>query len=62
VRSLFGAQNVGVENPSWMSGSLQLLPNLQLPWNRVLIIVFALAVLVALCRLVWNLTSKAAVD
>jgi urea transport system permease protein len=52
VRSLFGAQNVGVENPSWMSGSLQLLPNLQLPWNRVLIIVFAAAVLVGMALLI----------
>jgi urea transport system permease protein len=52
VRSLFGAQNVGVENPSWMSGSLQLLPNLQLPWNRVLIIVFALAVLLGVALLI----------
>jgi urea transport system permease protein len=52
VRSLFGAQNVGVENPSWMSGSLQLLPNLQLPWNRVLIIAFAAAVLVGMALLI----------
>jgi len=52
VRSLFGAQNVGVENPSWMSGSLQLLPNLQLPWNRVLIIVFAASVLVGMALLI----------
>ena len=52
VRSLFGAQNVGVENPSWMSGSLQLLPNLQLPWNRVLIIVFAAAVLIGVALLI----------
>ncbi len=52
VRSLFGAQNVGVENPSWMSGSWQLLPNLQLPWNRVLIIVFAAAVLVGMALLI----------
>ena len=52
VRTLFGAQNVGVENPSWMSGSLQLLPNLQLPWNRVLIIVFAAAVLVGMALLI----------
>ncbi|PUE09833.1 urea ABC transporter permease subunit UrtB [Limnohabitans sp. T6-20] len=52
VRSLFGAQNVGVENPSWMSGSLQLLPNLQLPWNRVLIIVFAAAVLMGMALLI----------
>ena len=52
VRSLFGAQNVGVENPSWMSGSLQLMSNLQLPWNRVLIIGFALAVLLGMSLLI----------
>jgi len=52
VRSLFGAQNVGVENPSWMSGSLQLLPNLQLPWNRLIIIAFAAAVLVGMALLI----------
>ena len=45
VRSLFGAQNVGVENPSWMSGGVALLPNLTLPYNRIAIIVFAFAVL-----------------
>jgi urea transport system permease protein len=47
VRSLFGAQNVGVENPRWMSGAIQILPNLQLPWNRILIVGFALIVLMA---------------
>jgi len=52
VRSLFGAQNVGVENPSWMSGALPLLPNLQLPWNRMLIIVFAVAVLIGVALLI----------
>jgi len=52
VRSLFGAQNVGVENPSWMSGSVQLMSNLQLPWNRVLIIGFALAVLLGMSLLI----------
>ncbi|MCX7891961.1 MAG: urea ABC transporter permease subunit UrtB [Burkholderiales bacterium] len=45
VRSLFGAQNVQVENPAWMSGGIQALPNLVLPWNRIVIIVFAFAVL-----------------
>ena len=52
VRSLFGAQNVGVENPAWMSGSLQLLPNLQLPWNRLIIIAFAAAVLLGMALLI----------
>ncbi len=47
VRSLFGAQNVGVENPSWMSGGIAVSGDLQLPWNRVLIVVFALVVLAA---------------
>jgi urea transport system permease protein len=45
VRSLFGAQNVGVENPTWMSGGLTVLGDLSLPWNRLFIIAFALAVL-----------------
>ena len=44
VRSLFGAQNVGLENPAWMSGGWQLLPHLTLPWNRVVIVAFAAAV------------------
>ncbi|MFD0668862.1 urea ABC transporter permease subunit UrtB [Ramlibacter sp. MAHUQ-53] len=45
VRSVFGAQNVGVENPSWMSGGVAVMGSLQLPWNRIVIIGFALAVL-----------------
>jgi urea transport system permease protein len=45
VRTVFGAQNVGVENPSWMSGSFALLPNLALPYNRLMIVLFAALVL-----------------
>ena len=41
VRSLFGAQNVGVENPSWMSGGCHDAGNVTLPWNRICIIIFA---------------------
>jgi urea transport system permease protein len=52
VRSLFGAQNVGVENPSWMSGGVVLMGNLTLPWNRIVIIAFALAVLLAVTVLI----------
>jgi urea transport system permease protein len=52
VRSLFGAQNVGVENPSWMSGGVQLMDNLQLPWNRILIVAFAMAVLAGMAYLI----------
>ena len=52
VRSLFGAQNVAVENPAWMSGGWQLLANLTLPWNRLVIIAFALAVLAGMALLI----------
>jgi urea transport system permease protein len=52
VRSIFGAQNVGVENPSWMSGGWQVLPNLMLPYNRLIIIGFAFAVLAGVAYLI----------
>jgi len=48
VRSLFGAQNVGVENPGWMSGGFTMLSNVTLPWNRIGIIIFAALVLLAM--------------
>ncbi len=54
VRTLFGAQNVGVENPSWMSGGVQLMGNLSLPYNRLVIVGFAFAVLAG----VWFLIEK----
>lgn len=52
VRSLFGAQNVGVENPTWMSGGITLMGSLTLPWNRIVIVAFALAVLLAVALLI----------
>ncbi len=52
VRSIFGAQNVGVENPSWMSGGVQLLGNLSLPYNRLVIVGFAAFVLAAVAWLI----------
>ena len=54
VRSFFGAQNVRVENPVWMSGGVEILANVVLPWNRVIIIGFALAVLL----LMWFLLTR----
>jgi urea transport system permease protein len=45
VRTLFGAQNVGVENPAWMSGSVTLAASLSLPLNRIVIILFSALVL-----------------
>ncbi|HEY8358369.1 MAG TPA: urea ABC transporter permease subunit UrtB, partial [Ramlibacter sp.] len=52
VRTIFGAQNVGVENPSWMSGGIVLMGNVQLPWNRIVIIGFAFAVLFGMALLI----------
>jgi urea transport system permease protein len=55
VRILFGAQNVQVSNPSWMSGGVAIMPNLILPFNRIAIMIFALAV-VGIASLVLNRT------
>jgi urea transport system permease protein len=52
VRSIFGAQNVGVENPSWMSGGVQVMANLTLPYNRLVIIAFAGLVLLGMALLI----------
>jgi len=41
VRTLFGAQNVEVANPSWMSGGFNLGADIVLPYNRIAIIFFA---------------------
>jgi len=54
ARVLFGAQNVEVANPSWMSGGIEVMPNLILPWNRIIIVGFALFVLF----LVWVLMNR----
>lgn len=47
VRSIFGPTNREVGNPSWMSGAFDL-GGLTITWNRLWIIVFALAVFAAL--------------
>jgi len=47
VRTIFGAQNVQVQNPSWMSGGFEIMTNVVLPWSRVVIIAFAGSVLLA---------------
>jgi urea transport system permease protein len=52
VRTIFGAQNVGVENPSWLSGGVQVLPNLVLPYNRLAILAFAALVLLGMALLI----------
>ena len=54
VRTIFGAQNVEVANPSWMSGGVTVLGSLVLPYNRIVIIVFALVVVSS----VWLVLNK----
>jgi len=53
VRQIFGAQNVEVANPSWMSGGIAL-PNLVLPYNRIVIIGFSMFVLL----LMWVILNR----
>jgi urea transport system permease protein len=53
VRQVFGAQNVEVANPSWMSGGIEF-TNVTLPYSRIAIILFALAVLAAM----WLVLSR----
>ncbi len=53
-RTLFGAQNVEVENPAWLSGGFALAGGLVIPYNRVVIIGFAFAVLLA----VWLMLTR----
>lgn len=45
VRMTFGAQNLEVANPAWLSGGVQVFANLILPWNRIAVLVFVLLVL-----------------
>lgn len=54
ARVIFGAQNVELANPEWMSGGVELMAGLVLPWNRIVIIGFSLGVLL----LVWLLMNK----
>jgi urea transport system permease protein len=54
VRTIFGAANVQVENPSWMSGGIEAMTGVVLPLNRVVIIVFAALVLLAM----WLLLTR----
>lgn len=54
VRSIFGAQNVEVANPSWMSGGVTVMGSLVLSYNRIVIIFFALFVVAA----VWVILNK----
>jgi urea transport system permease protein len=54
TRMIFGAQNVQVENPAWMSGGVTVLPGLILPYNRLAILAFSLIVV----GIAWTVLTK----
>ncbi|HVW23724.1 MAG TPA: urea ABC transporter permease subunit UrtB [Polyangiaceae bacterium] len=43
VRMVYGAQNVTVENPSWLAGGVETLPGLVLTYSRLAVIAFSVA-------------------
>ena len=54
VRLLFGAQNVEVANPSYLSGGVEVFHGIVLPYNRIAIILFVVFVVVS----VWMSLQK----
>jgi urea transport system permease protein len=54
ARVIFGPQNVEVANPVWMSGGIEIMNDVVLPWNRIVIIGFSAAVLL----LVWAMLNR----
>jgi len=54
VRQLFGAQNVTVANPAWLSGGIELFAGFVLTFNRAAVILFSLAVV----SFVWFVLSR----
>ena len=54
TRMIFGAQNVQVENPAWMSGGVTVMPSLILPYNRLAILAFSMIVV----GIAWAVLTK----
>ena len=54
VRLLFGAQNVKVANPSYLSGGIEVFHGVVLPYNRIAIIMFVVFVVIS----IWMLLQK----
>lgn len=44
VRSIFGAQNVTVENPPWLAGGAELFEGVVIPYNRMAVVLFTIVV------------------
>ena len=51
VRLLFGAQNVEVANPSWLSGGVEVLYGVVLPYSRIAILMFVVLVVILMGQL-----------
>ena len=54
VRLIFGAQNVAVANPSYLSGGIEVFHGVVLPFNRIAILIFVVFVVIS----VWTLLQK----
>ena len=54
VRLIFGAQNVTVANPTWLSGGVEILPEVVLTYSRLAVIGFSVVVML----FVWALMQK----
>ena len=54
VRLIFGAQNVKVANPSYLSGGIEVFHGVVLPYNRIAIIMFVVFVVIS----IWMLLQK----
>ncbi|MGA3120839.1 MAG: urea ABC transporter permease subunit UrtB [Polyangiaceae bacterium] len=44
VRSIFGPQNVAVENPHWLAGGTEVFEDVVIPYNRVAVVLFTIVV------------------
>ena len=54
VRLIFGAQNVAVANPDWLAGGVELAHGLVLPYNRIGVVIFVIAVSAAVWVLLYR--------
>jgi urea transport system permease protein len=54
VRLVFGAQNVTVANPDWLSGGVEIAHGLVLPWSRIAVVGFVVVV----SALVWFVLQR----
>jgi len=54
VRLIFGAQNVAVANPDWLAGGVELVRGLVLPYNRIGVVAFVIAVSIGVWLLLYR--------